>query len=508
MPPVYNPTAKPTPTPADSPGASTASAQSKNFAERRLFFFSSKPQVILQGSICHTYSELIESVAGREFKPSAQTDFFKWLVGQEPKLSSLDMGMLKDTAILSFHRLQVSMKRFDAYTIKQMRKTPEEVIATQTDLSYAVRDYKAALNLLYELLLIKRMFELERVQVSDENKASKPLSAECKELCAQSLRKAIEFRLQDFYWETGEAKRKEEIMRLLADLPPEVRGADRDQFFAAGLNALKGISLELEGMGELRRHSESGKEIEIPLPIPFSQRYSDLVKITYQQEGGMFDKVKASIGWSDGDLAKIRGLSPKELEVFNVHLALASYSYDLTKYFGMLFATALDETRLKGEPTSHQVQKITKKARYPKFAPARADLREEITLIIDSLRDLPRIFEKLDLIAVHPVRERLASMISSAHVGPFKRFVHWYLDFGDTKVGKALDVVAKASVLLEVASGIGGMAKWDSMPKFLDFFRGDLEQVGGVALFVLVLASAPRWALKLAYNLAKRIHRI
>jgi hypothetical protein len=505
MPPVHKPLPTSNPAPTDSPSVSVTSTQSRNFSDRNLFFF--KKRVILQGPIAHTYSDLVEALASKDFKESTQPDFYKWLVEQEPKFSSLDMNMLKETAILSFHRLKVSLNKFGSTTKKDDTKRPEEVIAAQTEVTYAVRDYKGSLNLLYELLLLKRISDLEHLLVNDENQI-RPLSAECNYLCKQSLQKAIEFRLQDFYWETGETKRKEEMVDILVRLPPEVR-ADPVKFREEALKALAPISLELEGRGYLARHSDPTKsELDIPPPIPFPTRYTDLVNITYKQNGEMFERIRKAIGWTDDDLAKINNLSPKEREVFNVHLALASYSYDLTKYFAMLYATALDESRLKGEPTSYQVQKITGKTRYPKFAPARYDVREKITQITDSLRDLPRIFEKLNLIIANPARDKLARLISQANVGRFKRLIHWYIDIGDTRTGKALNVVAKASVLLEVVSGMAGILKWRAIPEFLDFFRGDLEQVVGIGLFVLIMTSAPRWVLKAADKLARRISRI
>ncbi len=490
------------------PAQSSVSADAvsrRNFSAHNLFFF--KKRVIYQGPIAHTYSDLVEALASKDFKKSAQADFYKWLVEQEPRFSSLDMNMLKETAILSFHRLKVSLNKFGSTTKKDDTKRPEEVITAQTEVTYAVRDYKGSLNLLYELLLLKRIFDLERITVNDENQV-KPLSVECNRLCKQSLQKAIGFRLQDFYWETGETRRKEEMIDILASLPAGVR-ADPARFREEALKALAPISLELEGRGYLARYSDSAKsELDIPPPIPFPTRYTNLVNITYKQEGAMFESIKKAVGWTGSDISNINLLSPKEREVFNVHLALASYSHDLTKYFAMLYATALDESRLRGEPTSHQVQKITKKTRYPKFAPARYDLREEITRIIDSVRDLPRIFEKLNLIIANPAHDGLAELISNAHVGPLKRLVHWYINIGETKAGKALNAAAIASVILEAVSGIGGLLKWQSMPQFMDFFRGDFEQVAGIGLFVLILTSAPRWVLKAADKMARRISRI
>ncbi len=502
MPPVYNPTAKPISAPADSPSASTASAQSKNFATRNPFFF--KKRFIYQGPTCHAFSNMAENMVSKPFKPSEQNDFFKWLVEQEPRFSSLDLSILKKTAILSFHRLQLSVKKFGSTTKDDDTERPQEVIASQREVSDAVRDYKGSLNLLYELLLLKRMFELDTLLVHDENKVT-PLSKECKSLCEQSMRKAIEFQLQDFYWESGETKRKTEIMHLLADLPSEVR-ADREKFFQTGLQALSGFSLELEGKGELRRKSDPNKEIEIPDPIPFSRRYTDLANVTFTMSGVMFKSLKDAIKWTDDDIAKIKALSPKERQVFNAHLTLASYSYDLTKYFGMLFATALDETRLKGEPTSPQVQKITGVTHYPKFASARYDVRKHIAIIIDSVRDLPRIFEKLNLIIANPAHDQLARLISDAHVGPLKRFIHAYIHIAKSKVGKALTAAAWAVLGLEIASGTFGWAKW-GVPSFMDFFRGDPEQVIGNAVFVLILTAIPSTILNISVWLARYVHR-
>ena len=96
-------------TQSDPSGVSTNAALRVNFAKRNLFFF--KKQVIYQGPICHAYSDMVEKMVGQPFKPSSQTDFFKWLVEQEPRFSSLDLSVLKETAILSFHRLQVSVKK-------------------------------------------------------------------------------------------------------------------------------------------------------------------------------------------------------------------------------------------------------------------------------------------------------------------------------------------------------------------------------------------------------------
>lgn len=427
-------------------------------------------KVLAAGSSTHTESGKLEEHVekGIDFERMKKADNFdQWLQAIVPGLS-IDKNLIQNTIASSYAHICVSSSILGEVTLREMVSKGPMVGYYQRVEADLVKSLKGVQNLGCELLLMETLYNLPKIKVSYKGRTA-GLSRECTELCADAVKKAITFKLQDFYFD--------------------------------------------EKKGEYRLQSDKSKKVVVQRPMPFKERYLVCLDIISGNPVRMeyFQNVKASIKWTEQDIENMHRLDTRESQVFAWHLALSAHVREFTKLMGIMRASALTEEDTEGVRISGTLSSILGAENIAKIAPLRYAIRKELSKSIYSMnKEFSLIFEKLNLIVAEPIKNSMAQLLFSARIGKVKEIMIKYMDIENTKFGKFMDYLTGGLLVADIvanAIGVIGM-NLGYANQISDFFRSDAYGLFSGVVIALFLSRLPKYLLKFAYRKTARIHMI